>query len=204
MLVVACNTASSHALDEVTGAVEVPVIGVVEPGVRAILATGARRVGVIATEGTVRSGAYQQTLARQAGDVAVEARACPLLVPLAEEGWGDHAVTEAVAAHYLAPLLEWGVEALLLGCTHYPLLLPSLSRAAGPEVTLVDSATSVARAVAEGNVDRSGRGRGGDVRLQLTDASDNFLRVARDILGELPGEVEVVDIGAAAAQEERP
>ena len=118
LLVVACNTASSYALDALAAAAPVPVVGVVEPGVRAALATGARRIGVIGTEGTIRSNAYQDTLAGRAPTVEVDAAACPLLVPLAEEGWGDHPITDQVARHYLTPLLEWGAQTLILGCTH--------------------------------------------------------------------------------------
>ncbi len=94
LLVVACNTASSYALDALASSVSIPVVGVVEPGVRAAIATGATRVGVIGTEGTIRSEAYQRTLASRTASVEVEAVACPLLVPLAEEGWGDHPITD--------------------------------------------------------------------------------------------------------------
>ncbi len=193
LLVVACNTASSYALPELRAALSVPVVGVVEPGVEAALATGARRIGVIGTEGTVRSGAYQAAIAARAPEVAVRAAACPLFVPLAEEGWGDHPVTREVARRYLAPLLEWGAEALLLACTHYPLLIPSLAAVAGPAVRLVDSASAVAAAVAR-RVPAAGAGEGGDVRLLLTDASDHFLRVARTILGETPPRLELVHL----------
>jgi glutamate racemase len=193
LLVVACNTASSYALDQVQAASPAPVVGVVDPGVRAAIASGARRVGVIGTEGTIRSRAYQDALAAAAPRVAVEAMPCPLFVPLAEEGWGDHPVTDQVAEHYLRPLLGWGAEALILGCTHYPLLVPSLRRVAGEAVALVDSATSVAEAVA---VDHAGllTGGGGEVHIRLTDASDRFLRIARTILGQDPEHLEVVDI----------
>ena len=198
LLVVACNTASSFALDELRERSPVPVIGVVEPGARAAVATGADRIGVIGTEGTVRSDAYQRALARLAPSVKVGAVACPLLVPLAEEGWGDHPVTDEVARHYLRPLLDWGVETVILGCTHYPLLRPSLQRVVGPAVRLVDSATSVAETVADDHADLvTGGGPPGSVRLELTDASDRFLRITRAILGRDPEHLEVVDIDQA-------
>jgi glutamate racemase len=193
LLVVACNTASSYALDELSSASPVPVVGVVEPGVRAALATGARRIGVIGTEGTVRSQAYQSQLVRESGDVAVEAAACPLFVPLAEEGWGDHPVTDQVAETYLRPLLEWGAHALILGCTHYPLLVPSLRRVVGQEVELVDSAESVVKTVTSDHSDLL-VGGGGGVQIQLTDASDRFLRITTMVLGHAPESLEVVDI----------
>ena len=200
LLVVACNTASSEALGEVTAASPVPVVGVVEPGVRAAIATGARRIGVIGTEGTVRSEAYQRALARLAPEVHVVAEPCPLFVPLAEEGWGDHPVTDEIARHYLGPLLDWGAEALILGCTHYPLLKPSLQRVVGPEVVLVDSASSVAEAVTGDHSELMSPSRGddGDVHIELTDASDRFLRILRAILGRDPEHLEVVDIAGVA------
>lgn len=202
LLVVACNTASSYALPTLAAA-PVPVVGVVEPGVRAALVTGAHRIGVIGTEGTVRSGAYQQALARLgAGRCEVRAVACPLFVPLAEEGWGDHPVTDQVARHYLAPLLDWGVETLILGCTHYPLLRPSLARIAGPGVQLVDSASSLADTIVERFGDlvvRDPAGHG-EVFVQLTDASANFLAVADAILGRVPEHLEVVVLANGAAR----
>ncbi len=195
LLVVACNTASSYALDELTARSRVPVIGVVEPGARSATATGADRIGVIGTEGTVRSNAYQTALAQLAPSVDVDAVACPLLVPLAEEGWGDHPVTDEVARHYLAPMLDWGVETVILGCTHYPLLRPSLQRVVGPGVRLVDSAKAVAETVAADHADLvTHEGPRGTVRLELTDASDRFLRITRAILGRDPEHLEVVDI----------
>ncbi len=196
LVVVACNTASSYALDEVAAGSPVPVVGVVEPGVHAALATGARRVGVIGTEGTINSGSYQTALTRLAEPVEVRVASCPLFVPLAEEGWGDHPVTDRVAEHYLRPLLDWGAEALILGCTHYPLLRPSLERVAGGNVSLVDSATSVADAVASdhGELLVTSGGAAGDVHIQLTDASDRFLRIVREIMGRDPEHLEIVDI----------
>jgi glutamate racemase len=200
LLVVACNTASSFALEEVAAASPVPVVGVVQPGVRAALLTGAERVGVIGTEGTIQSSSYQRSLAGLGPAVEVRALACPLFVPLAEEGWGDHPVTDQVARHYLTPLLEWRAEALILGCTHYPLLRPSLRRVVGPEVHLVDSARAVAETVVSEHAELidTSHGREGDVHIQLTDASDRFLRIATAILGSKPHRLEVVDIDSTA------
>jgi len=200
LLVVACNTASSEALEEVTEASPVPVVGVVEPGVRAGLATGVGRIGVIGPEGTIHSGAYQRSLTRLAPETGVRATPCPLFVPLAEEGWGDHPVTDEIARHYLGPLLEWGAEALILGCTHYPLLRPSLQRVVGPDVALVDSASSVAEAVIGDYpelIDTS-HSETGSVHIELTDASERFLRILRAILGRDPEHLEVVDIEGVA------
>jgi len=193
LLVVACNTASSYALDAIARVVDVPVVGVVEPGVEAALATGARRIAVAGTEGTVASGAYQRALAMAAPGLEVRAVPCPLFVALAEEGWGDHPVTDLVAREYLGEVLGWGAEAIILGCTHYPLLLPSLRRVAGPDIRLVDSASAVAAAVGRVRFERNEKG-GGTVHLLLTDGSDHFLRVARTILGETPQDLELVHL----------
>lgn len=197
LLVVACNTASSYALEALTEFSPVPVVGVVRPGVRAALVTGAGRIGVIGTEGTIRSAAYQEALAGLG--VEVRAAACPLFVPLAEEGWGDHPVTDQIARHYLTPLLEWGAETLILGCTHYPLLRPSLQRVVGSNVRLVDSASAVADAVISDHAELidTSAGSTGEVHIQLTDASDRFLRIANAILGRDPEHLEVVDIDSA-------
>jgi glutamate racemase len=200
LLVVACNTASSYALDEVAAASPVPVVGVVQPGVRAALATGARRIGVIGTEGTISSSAYQSALQQLDPSVAVRSASCPLFVPLAEEGWGDHPVTDRVAEHYLNPLLEWGAETLILGCTHYPLLRPSLERVVGETVGMVDSATAVASSVMTDHDEllETAFGRIGRVSIQLTDASDRFLRITSGILGSDPEHLEVVDVDPVA------
>jgi glutamate racemase len=196
LVVVACNTASSYALEALTEVSAVPVVGVILPGVRTALLTGAERVGVIGTEGTIRSESYQTALAGLGPAVEVRATACPLFVPLAEEGWGDHDVTDRIAHHYLEPMLAWGVQTIILGCTHYPLLRPSLQRVVGPGVQLVDSASSVADAILSDHselIDTAGGVRG-DVRIQLTDASDRFLRITNAILGRDPEHLEVVDI----------
>ncbi len=196
LLVVACNTASSFALEALAEVSTVPVLGVILPGVRAALLTGAERIGVIGTEGTIRSESYQTALAGLGPAIKVRAAACPLFVPLAEEGWGDHDVTDQIARLYLEPMLAWGVDAIILGCTHYPLLRPSLQRVVGPQVQLVDSASSVADAVLSDHselIDTAG-GVVGDVHIQLTDASDRFLRITNAILGRDPEHLEVVDI----------
>lgn len=199
LLVVACNTATSFALDAVSEASPVPVVGVVTPGVRAALMTGASRIGIIGTEGTIRSEAYQRALSGLGSAVEVMATPCPLFVALAEEGWGDHPITDQIARHYLRPMLGWGAEAIILGCTHYPLLKPSLARVVGPEVRLVDSAHAVAEAVISDHselIDTS-HGEPGTVRIELTDASERFLRIARAILGRDPEHFEIVDIEGA-------
>src|SRR6266545_4495435 len=139
-LLVACNTSSSYALDTLTRRLEIPVVGVIEPAVRAAVAVSPRgRVGVIGTLGTVGSGAYAAALARAVPGASVISRACPLFVPLIEEGWTDHPVTRTVAEEYLTELRAADLESLILGCTHYPLITPLIEALMGPAVKLVDS-----------------------------------------------------------------
>ena len=148
LLVIACNTATALALDRIIAAARVPVVGVVEPGAAAAAAaSGNKRVVVVGTEATVSSHAYHRALESRGLDA--REKACPLLVPLVEEGWIDHPVTEEVAGIYLDEAFADGfreADVLLLGCTHYPLLKPLLRRVAPPHVSIVDSAESTARA----------------------------------------------------------
>ena len=148
VIVIACNTATSWALGVLRKEYKLPVIGVIEPGARrALEVSRKKRIGVIATPSTVNSGKYAQTILRMDPGAFVAARACPLFVPLVEEGWLDHKVTEAVAREYLSSLREDDIDTLILGCTHYPLLKPVLQKVMGPGVTLVDSAAETAREV---------------------------------------------------------
>lgn len=182
-VVVACNTASALALPHLR--TEVPVWGVIEPGAARAVAASAGRVGVIATESTIRSDAYGEALRRRRPGLSVIGQACPLFVPLVEEGWLEDPVTHLVAERYLAPLIEGGVDTLVLGCTHYPLLAPVLSRLLGPRVTLVDSGEAVAAELAAGLTARGllARGRRGEDHFLVTDAAERFGRLAERILG---------------------
>jgi glutamate racemase len=147
MMVTACNTASALALSELRAFMSVPVLGVIEPGARAALAsTRTGRVGVIGTEATIRSEAYDEAIKRLDKTVRVFGRSCPLFVPLVEEGWLNHEVTQRVASLYLKPFLKHKIDALVLGCTHYPLLKSVLRRVVG-RVELIDSAEETAKAV---------------------------------------------------------
>ncbi len=188
-VVVACHSASSVALPELERRLSVPVIGVVEPGARALVtATRRGRVGVIGTDATIRAGAYQRALKKIEPKVEVVARATPLLVALAEEGWVDGPVTEAVCRRYLADLVEEGIDALLLGCTHFPLLEPVIARVVGERVKVVDSAAATAAAVAavvgqERRETRSTNSEGRRLKVYLTDLSPGFETVGSRFLG---------------------
>ena len=145
IVVVACNTASSVALRKLEEHLPVPVTGVIRPGARAaIAATQNNRIGVIGTRATIKSGAYERELRSLNPEVHISSRACPLLVPLIEEGWLEDKLTDRVIARYLEPLVHEGIDTLVLGCTHYPLLTEAISRAAGDTVKLVDSAHNCA------------------------------------------------------------
>jgi len=145
MVVVACNTASALSLAELEQRFSIPMIGVIVPGAQAaVQATKTDRIGVIGTRATIASGAYEQAIRKTMPRALVYGQACPLFVPLAEEGWHEGPVAEMVASEYLRPLIESGVDCLLLGCTHYPLLVGVIQKIMGEKVKLVDSATATA------------------------------------------------------------
>jgi glutamate racemase len=194
-LVVACNTVSSVALPLLTKNFSMPVIGVIEPGARAALhATRNRHIGVIGTRATIRSGAYEKALRAADNDVQVSSRACPLLVPLIEEGLLDDDVTDRMILRYLEPMLADGIDTLVLGCTHYPLLTGAMARLLKGQVKLVDSAQNCAHAVEETLDQQSLRAtlsNRGELQVALTDAADNFLNVACEALHLSFGGIEL-------------
>ena len=197
-IVVACNSASSVALPKLEKTLPVTVLGVIRPGAQAaITATRNGHVGVIGTRATIRSGAYEKALRALDNHVRVTSRACPLLVPLIEEGWLNDELTDRVIARYLEPLMREGIDTLVLGCTHYPLLLPAIERALGSAVTIVDSAQNCAVAVQE-FLDReqlrAPTGAAGSLEVALTDSPDNFLRIAKEALQLDVGEIRVREV----------
>jgi glutamate racemase len=200
LLVIACNTASAVAVEDLALAfAPVPVIGVIEPGAEAACAaTRTGHVVVIGTEGTVRGGAYQRAIARRRPDIRVDALACPLFVALAEEGWVEGEIVESVARRYLEPVLadlgHGKVDALVLGCTHFPVLRGAIQRVCGEGVVLVDSAETTAGVVAA-RMERLASG-GGGVRFIATDASERFARVGGTFLasGIAASQIEVIDL----------
>lgn len=186
LLVVACNSASALALPTLQEKLGVPVVGVIDPAVRAAVEASRNGIiGVIGTEATIASQAYQQALSRLGKGLKTLSAACPLLVPLVEEGWWEHPVTRAVAGHYLKPLLRGGMDALILGCTHYPLIEPVLRSLAGRKVRLIDSgvetACEVRRLLVSGRLDR--RSGAPSQEFFVSDAPERFRRLARRILG---------------------
>jgi glutamate racemase len=196
-VVVACNTSTAHALEHLTAVSPVPVIGVIEPGAQAaVRATQRRRVGVIGTAGTIASGAYQRAIRALDPAVEVQALACPLFVPLVEEGWFEHPAARLVAEEYLGPLTR-EVDVLVLGCTHYPLLKPLLGEVMGKGVTLIDSAEKTADAVGQllraRGLARSGGA--GDYQFVVSDDEPHFRKVGAQFLGDKLRNVDVVPLG---------
>jgi len=194
MVVVACNTASAHALEDLQTASPVPVEGVVEPGARAaVKASRTHRIAVIGTTGTIQSGAYERAIRGLSKDSQVRSIACPLFVPLVEEGWFDHPAAALIAREYLAPLAGENVDTVVLGCTHYPLLKPLLQNQLGQGMRLIDSAEETAGAVArrlfelhiEAPADNEPL-----VRFVVSDAASQFEKVGASFLGESVKDVQ--------------
>jgi glutamate racemase len=202
-IVVACNTATAHALPTLREHLTIPVIGVVEPGARAAVAASRRHeLGVIGTAGTIGSGAYERAIRSIAPEAHIITRACPLFVPLVEEGWLDRDATRLIAREYLAPLKDAGVDTVVLGCTHYPLLKPMLAEVLGPDVVLIDSAHETAAETATVLVERGllaevrAAGNGRPVhRFIASDAPDYFLRLGQRFLGSAIESVETLTLG---------
>ncbi len=202
LLVVACNTASAVSLPSLCSELDIPVIGVIEPGAKkAAAVTRTKHVGVIGTPSTVKSSAYKKALEEISPDIVVHSKACPLFVPLADEGWTEGEVSELIAGKYLEQFKELGIDVLVLGCTHYPLLKPVIQKAVGENITLVDSAEETAkeieRVLVENNILNDGTATPSR-EYYLTDVSDTFVSVAGRFLGEKIEKIEMVDIVGTA------
>ncbi len=203
-IVVACNTASALALATLEETLPITVTGVILPGARAAVATTRNgHIGIVGTRATIKSGAYERALRSLHADVQVTALACPLLVPLIEEGWLENEISDRVIARYLEPLVRAGIDTLVLGCTHYPLLRNAIARFLGEKVTLVDSAQNCAAAVQQllaARDLRAPKNAAGKLRVALTDPPDNFLAIARDAMQLDLGEIELRQVLHAARQ----
>lgn len=198
-VVIACNTASALAADRLAQECKVPVIGVIQPGAeRAVANTRSGYIGVIATEATVASGAYERAMMALRGRLEIISRACPLFVPLAEEGWVSHDVTRQVAEEYLAEMRDSRVDTLVLGCTHYPILRPVIQQVMGETVTYIDSGEAVADKVASLLEQRDLLRQSSEPRTEhfyVTDSATRFRRVAELFLGRPLESVETVELG---------
>jgi len=213
LLVVACNTASALALPAIRESVRVPVTGVIEPGARAVVRVPrVKRIGVIATEATIQSGAYARAIKQMAPQAEVIERACPLFVSLAEEGWADSDVARMVAAEYLKDLRGGRIDALVLGCTHYPILRRVIGETIGESIPLIDSgeataasveellaSLALARAVANDRASLADGSSGtrsvaAPDQFYVTDAAERFARVAERFLGSAPRALQAVEV----------
>jgi glutamate racemase len=198
-LVIACNTATAHALPALRREFDLPIVGVIEPGARAAAsATKTKHVGVIGTAGTIKSRAYEKEIRKLLPDAAITAQACALFVPLVEEGWLDTEATRAIARNYLAPLVAAEVDTLVLGCTHYPLMKTVIGNVVGRDVRLIDSAQETAREAGEvlraNSLDNS---TPNDARYRFiaSDAPDTFLTLGQRFLGSAIDRVETRTLG---------
>ncbi|CAN5180461.1 glutamate racemase [soil metagenome] len=207
LLVVACNTASALALPAIRSRIGIDVVGVIGPGGRRavdVANPNAPRIGVIATEATVASDAYALAIRQACETAKVMQAACPLFVPLAEEGWTAEPETVSIAERYLAPVRDFAPEAVVLGCTHYPILKDVIQRTLGPDVKLIDSGEATAEEVVE-LLDRMGSSNPNEIRgdrtlcddldhFYVTDAAERFGRVAERFLGAKPSKLEAIEL----------
>lgn len=198
LLVVACNTASSVSIPSLRANYDIPVIGVIEPGAKkAVSVTKTAKIGVIGTPSTINSSAYTKAIHDLNPDIEVVTKACPLFVPLADEGWVEGEIIESIAKQYLNPIKETGIDVLVLGCTHYPVLKNTIQKIVGDNITLVDSAEETASQIkailAQQNLlnDSSSKPTR---EFYLTDVSETFISVAGRFLGEKIEKIEMVDI----------
>lgn len=196
MIVIACNTASSCSLPHVIAKCEVPVVEVVGPGSRA--ASAGKKIAVIGTPATIESGVYRTALANISPEIQYFGKACPLFVPLVEEGWWDNEIARAVAAEYLRPVAESGADTLILGCTHYPLLIPAIRSVLGDSIRLVNSARAVADEVELRlrNLNLLRSGTCGKVSFYTSDSAEKFASLGSVFLGRTLEDVYKIDIEA--------
>jgi glutamate racemase len=206
LLVVACNTVSAVSLDAIKEKLSIPVIGVIEPGSKAaVKATRSRRVGVIGTEATINSSAYSRIIKSMDDSIEVFSLPCPLFVPLAEEGLTDDEIAVMVAERYLKDLKEKGIDTLVLGCTHYPLLKGVISKVMGKGIALIDSAVETVREIRrtldeygiEGKAAPGDPGMVSGIRrmFYVTDAAERFIRVGERFLGQKIEHIEKINLG---------
>jgi glutamate racemase len=202
MLIVACNTVSSVEIEHIRGSVveEMPVIGVVEPGARAaVQRTAERRVGVIGTNATIRAQSYVRAIQAIDAGIKVFGRACPLFVPLVEEGMTDNDITRLVAQHYIYELVDLGIDCLILGCTHYPLLMEMIQETAGSRIQLIDSAFWAAKESHDilmglGMLAEKGADGAAASRFFVTDMAPSFQTLASRFLGRDIANVETISL----------
>jgi len=198
LIVVACNTASSFALDFLKDNLEIPIVGVIEPGAKAAIeATKTGRIGIIGTEGTVNSSSYVKAIKKSNRNEKIYQQACPLFVPLVESGWISTPITTLIIREYLKALKKAGIDTLILGCTHYPLLKGGIQKAMGKEVRLIDSASATAKSVAKLLKDKGLRNIGAKkarYSFFVSDSPEKFQKLGQQFLGKAIKNVKKVNL----------
>lgn len=183
ILVVACNTSSAVAIPFLQKLTDIPIIGVIEPGSKVALSTSKnKRIGIIGTEGTIKSGAYSRAIKSREPNAEIVSAACPLFVPIVEEGWQDNPIAENIVRQYLEPLLAQDIDTLVLGCTHYPLLKDVIQKVAGQGISLVDSADAIAKYLTK-HIEIKETDTAGTDSFYVSDNEEKFARIAQSILG---------------------
>ena len=198
IIVIACNSSSSYAVAHLQNLLDIPVLGVIDPGSEAAVDQGQKEIGVIGTSATISSGAYEKSILEKDPDAEIISRDCSLFVPLVEEGWIDHKVTDMVIEEYLLPLKEKGIKTLVLGCTHYPVLKDAISRILGTGITLIDSAEVMAVRV-QSILRKLGwlydpADRNGDDEFYVTDFPERFKKVGEIFLKRKIDKVEMISL----------
>lgn len=195
LIIIACNTSSAVALDILSNMFEIPILGVIEPGAQtAIQKTRNKRIGVIGTEGTVKSKAYSKVLKKLDPEVEIFSKACPLFVSLAEEGWINHQITELVVKEYLEELKKLDIDTLVLGCTHYPILKQVIQKVMGPDIVLVDSAHAILEDI-KNSIEQSEYETPGKDLFFVSDNEEKFIKIAEDILNLTDFSLSKVKLG---------
>ncbi len=195
IIIVACNTASSVALEALQNQFAIPTIGVILPGAQAaIKQTRNSKIGIIGTDGTVKSNSYLKAIKGINAKIEVHSQACPLFVALAEEGWENHQVSQTIAEEYLKNLLKEEIDTLILGCTHFPILKKTIQRVVGKEINLIDSATAVVRQL-QSFISNSDRKQTGKDYFFVSDNEEKFRKIASKILGKEVNLLEKVFLG---------
>jgi glutamate racemase len=195
VIISACFSVSSNALEELREEFSVPIIGMIDPGVNALSAKSSRKVGVIGTNATIESDAFRKKLNDKFGDIDICSVACPLFVPLVEEGWTDGKVPELIAEKYLTPMIEENIDSLILGCTHYPLLDSVIKNVVGDNITIIEPGKEAAKLLEKFLHDNKLKNNGkGSLKVYLSDIPRNFERTVVNFLGERPGEIQLVNL----------
>ncbi len=206
-IIIACGTASAIALPAVRGKCSVPLVGVAAPAARAaVRATKNKKIGIIGTPGTIRSGAYETLIHKQDASIATISQACALFVPLVEAGWTENEVARLTAQQYLQPMIEAGVDTLIMGCTHYPLLVRTIARVMGDRVTLIDPGAETAREVKDSLQKNDMLSAGAEkeqYRFFSSDCVDGFTELGSRFLERpIAGHVQRIDIDQYTPKEE--